>query len=187
MFGKSNIHKQMHIAATFLVAAICLLSCSTKEETVPPIDRKTRATLHAKDVKTLVSDSGIVRYRVYAKEWLVFDKAEEPNWDFPQGIILERFNPQMEVDAEINSKYANYLTDKKLWNLKDSVNATNLDGEHFECDQLFWDEKEERIYSNGKIKITKKDRIIYGKGFESNQTLTKYTIRKPEGIFPINE
>ncbi len=188
MYVKNNkTHNHLHIAATIFVAAICLLSCTSKEETVPAIDRSKRPTLHAKDVQTLVSDSGVVRYRVNTAEWMVYDKAEEPNWEFPLGIRLERFTPRMDVDAEMQSKYAIYFTDKKLWDLKDSVNATNLEGEHFECDQLFWDERGERIYSNGKIKITKKDRVIYGQGFESNQTLTKYTIRRPEGIFPINE
>lgn len=169
------------------MAAICLLSCSEKEETVPTIDRASRPSLHAMDVQTLVSDSGVVRYRVNTKEWLVYDKKEEPYWDFPVGLRLERFDPNMKVDAEIQSKYAIYQTNLKLWDLRDSVVATNLEGEHFECNQLFWDEKAERIYSNGEIKIKKKDRIIFGKGFESNQTLTKYTIQKPEGIFPINE
>jgi hypothetical protein len=67
------------------------------------------------------------------------------------------------------------------------VKATNLDGEHFECDQLFWDENTEKVYSDSRVKITQKDKIITGYGFESNQALTKYTIRKPEGIFPLSE
>lgn len=180
-------YNKLNIAAAIFAAAISLLSCKEKVETVPPIDRTQYPTLHAKDVQTLVSDSGVVRYRVNTQEWMVFDKAEEPYWDFPNGLRLERFNPNMKVDAELQSNYAIYQTDKKLWDLRDSVKAMNLDGEHFECDQLFWDERAERIYSNGKIKITKKDRIIYGQGFESNQTLSKYTIRKPEGIFPIKD
>lgn len=170
-----------------MAAICCFYSCSKEEPPVVIEDRAKRPTLHAKDIQTLVSDSGVVRYRVNSPEWMVFDKAESPYWEFPSGILLERFTPQMKVDAEIKSKYAHYLTNDKLWDLRDSVKAMNLDGEHFECDQLFWDERAERIYSNGKIKITKKDRVIIGQGFESNQTLTKYTIRRPEGIFPIKE
>lgn len=183
-----SFHKRIgHIAAASIVAAICLLSCTKDNDLVPAIERSKRPSLHALDVQTLVSDSGVVRYRVNTKEWYVYDKAEKPYWDFPNGLRLERFNPEKKVDAEIQSKYAIYLTEEKLWDLRDSVNAVNLEGEHFECDQLFWDEKAERIYSNGKIKITQKERIIYGKGFDSNQTLTKYTIKNPEGIFPVNE
>ncbi len=186
---KQNIFHNglIRIAAAVFVAAICLLSCSDDKDYVPSMERSKRPSLHALDVQTLVSDSGVVRYRVNTKEWFVYDKAEEPYWDFPVGLHLERFDPQMKVDAEIRSKYAIYKTEPKLWDLRDSVKAVNLEGEQFECDQLFWDEKAERVYSNGRIKITQKDRVIYGKGFDSNQTLTKYTIKSPEGIFPIKE
>ena len=136
-------------------------------------DPSTTARLTATDVTTLVSDSGITRYRVDAKVWKVFDRVEDPYWDFPEGIHFDRFDPDMNVDAEIESKKAVYYTTRKFWDLKDSVHAMNLKGEHFECDQLFWDEKAERVYTNGKVKITQQDKIIYGKGFESNQTFTK--------------
>jgi len=184
---KNNHNGSFSIAAAIIVAAICLLSCTEKMDSVPAVERSKRASLHALDVQTLVSDSGVVRYRVNTKEWFVYDKAEDPYWDFPSGLRLERFDPQKNVDAEIQSNYAIYKTEPKLWDLRDSVKAVNLEGEQFECDQLFWDEKAERVYSNGKIKITQKDRVIYGKGFDSNQTLTKYTIKNPEGIFPIRE
>ena len=179
--------KLRHITAAF-VAVICLfVSCSEPKEVVEVQERSSMARLSATDVVTLVSDSGVTRYRVNAKVWKVFDKAEDPYWDFPEGIHFDRFDPNMNVDAEIESKIAIYYTDRKLWDLRDSVHAMNLEGEHFECDQLFWDESLEKVYSNGKIKITQKDKIIYGQGFESNQTFTKYVIKKPEGIFPIEE
>lgn len=169
--------------------AICFFfSCSEGNEVVDiSSDPSTTARLTATDVTTLVSDSGITRYRVDAKVWKVFDRVEDPYWDFPEGIHFDRFDPDMNVDAEIESKKAIYYTTRKFWDLKDSVHAMNLKGEHFECDQLFWDEKAERVYTNGKVKITQQDKIIYGKGFESNQTFTKYVIKKPEGIFPIED
>ena len=37
------------------------------------------------------------------------------------------------------------------------------------------------------IRIEQPDRIITGHGFESNQQMTVYTIRKPEGIFYVDE
>lgn len=175
------------VATILSMVAIFLFSCSEKHEVVEVVERSISPRLHALDVATLVSDSGITRYRVNAKEWLVFDKAEEPYWDFPKGIHLERFDSALNVDAEVKSKYAIYYTNKKLWDLRDSVHAMNLQGEHFETNQMFWSEKEELIFSSEKIKITQADKIITGTGFESNQTFTKYVIKKPEGIFPIKE
>lgn len=117
----------------------------------------------------------------------MFDKADTVYWDFPKGIRLEKFDEQMKVDAELQSKYAIYYKDLKLWDLRDSVVALNLEGEKFECEQLFWNQETEKVYSDGKIRITQQDKIIDGMGFESNQSLTKYTILKPVGVFPISD
>lgn len=179
----------LHTAVTFWVTVVCIfLSCSDKNEQVDFVmDRENTPSLKATEVATLVSDSGITRYRINAAEWLIYDWAEVSYWDFPKGIRLEKFDENLNVVAEIQSDYAIYYDKKKLWDLRDNVKAMNLDGERFECDQLFWDENTEKVYSDSKIKILQKDKTIEGKGFESNQTLTKYVIKNTIGIFPISD
>lgn len=150
-------------------------------------DRAKIPSLRALDVHTVISDSGVTRYRMNAGEWLVFDRAEEPYWDFPKGIRLEKFTPQMEIDAELKSKYAIYFEKKKFWELRDSVHAKNLNGEHFECESLFWDQMSETVYSEDTITIRQANKTIVGKGFKSNQSLTEYEIRNVTGVFPVSE
>ncbi|MDE6341366.1 MAG: hypothetical protein K2K93_03530 [Muribaculaceae bacterium] len=53
--------------------------------------------------------------------------------------------------------------------------------------QLFWDQRRNRLYSDSFIHIETPDRMLEGIGFESNDRLTKYTIKHPTGIFPVNE
>ncbi len=188
-FLKSFKYKQIHITVAIVAAVMCFVtSCAEKTEQVEAItDRATTPSLRATEVSTVVSDSGVTRYRMNTPEWLIYDRAEVPYWDFPQGIHLEKFDTDLNVDAEIHSKYAIYYDKKRLWDLRDSVTAINLEGERFECNQLFWNEISERVYSDDSIKITQKDKIIKGLGFESNQSLTKYVIRRPIGIFPLEE
>ena len=173
----------------FVFVMGCLFfACAEKQEKVDAItDRSNTPSLRAMEVTSVISDSGITRYRVKTPEWLIFDQAEVPYWKFPKGIRLEKFDSQLNVDSELQSNYAIYYDKKKLWDLRDSVQAMNAIGERFECDQLFWDENAERVYSDSKIKITRKSQILEGVGFESNQDLTNYTIQNPTGTFPITE
>ena len=186
---KSLKYNYIHIIVVAFATAICFLaSCSDRAEKVEAItDRANTPSLRAIEVLTVISDSGVTRYRINAKEWEIYDQAEVPYWDFPKGIWLEKFNTQLDVEAEIQSDYAIYYDKKRLWDLRDNVKAVNQEGEQFECDQLFWDENTETVYSDSRIKITQKDKIIEGIGFESNQSLTKYMIRRPTGIFPMSE
>ena len=150
-------------------------------------DRKSMAVLEAEDVMTIVSDSGVTRYRIKAPKWRVYDKADTPHWEFPDGIFLEKFNLQMESDATIEADYAYYDEPAQLWMLKGNVKALNLNGEQFEAPLLYWSQKEERVYSDSSIVITRESSIIKGVGFRSNQSMTQYTILKPTGVIPIEE
>ena len=80
-----------------------------------------------------------------------------------------------------------YYNKLELWKLNDNVKAINLSGEQFLTNELFWDQKKEKVYSDSAIKIIQSDKIIEGFGFESNQTFTKYIIRHPKGVIPIDK
>lgn len=150
-------------------------------------DRSTMPIIHATEITTLISDSGVTRYRISAPSWDDFDKSSLPHWEFNNGIHLEKFNIDLKVDANIHSQYARFNKNEQLWELRGKVKAINLQGELFETEQLFWNQRDERIYSDSLIKITQISHIITGIGFESNQSMTKYVIKKPQGIFPISE
>lgn len=63
----------------------------------------------------------------------------------------------------------------------------SLQGEHFETSQLFWDQKQEKVYSDKFMRIEQEDKIITGIGFESNQDMTQYKIFNSQGIFPVSD
>ena len=150
-------------------------------------DRAAMPKLRASDIITVVSDSGITRYRIATPEWNIYDRAEKPYWEFPKGIHLEKFDENLNVDANIRSKYAKYLENDQLWELRDSVRMINVEGELFETEQVFWDEKTQKVYSDVHVRITQTTKIINAIGFESNQQMTKYVLRETTGIFPVEE
>jgi len=91
------------------------------------------------------------------------------------------------VDANVHCEYAKFLEKEKIWELKGNVRATNIKGELFETEQLFWNQRTEKIYSDSLVTITQEDYIINAQGFESNQQMTKYTWKQTQGIFPVEE
>ena len=180
------------IAQVVLLILLCTTVASCRKRSIKlraeaVSDRKTMAVLEAEDVMTIVSDSGVTRYRIKAPKWRVYDKADTPYWEFPDGIFLEKFNLQLESDATIEADYAYYNEPAQLWMLKGNVKALNLNGEQFEAPLLYWSQKEERVYSDSSIVITREASIIKGVGFRSNQSMTQYTILKPTGVIPIKE
>lgn len=187
--GKTN---NMGITTTIIVVVMLLLftaSCSKEkaETVVVAFDPERTYTMKATDVSTLISDSGITRYRLKAKEWLVFGKAADPHWYFPEGIYIEKFDTLFHTEASVKADTAYYYDKKGLWELIGNVEVESLQGERFETSQLFWNQKDEKVYSDKYIRIEQADKIITGIGFESNQNMTQYKIFNSQGIFPINE
>ena len=188
--NKIHYYYTKRIICILLVLVCISVSCTRRDvrlRSEAVTDRASIAVLEASDVTTIISDSGVVRYRIKAEMWKIFDKADTPYWEFPNGIYLEKFNLNLESDATIEADYAHYNEPDQLWLLPGNVKALNLDGETFETPLLYWDQKAESVYSDSSIVITRENSIIKGIGFRSNQSLTKYTILQPTGVFPLKE
>ena len=110
-------------------------------------DRATIPVLEAYDVNTLISDSGITRYRIVAPKWTMYDKATPSYWEFEQGIYLEKFDEELNVNASLKADYAHYNETDQLWRLLGNVHALNLEGEEFDTQELYWSQKQEKVYS----------------------------------------
>ena len=180
------------ITTIFVVVVMLLLftaSCNgdNKEVVVVAFDPETTYTLRTTDYTTQFSDSGITRYRAIAKEFLKFDKAKEPFSYFPEGIYVEKFDTLFNIEASLKADTAYNYEKKGLWKLIGNVRVENLEGKKFETSLLFWDQKEEKVYSDKYIRIQEDDKFITGIGFESNQNMTQYKIFNSQGVFPVSE
>ena len=179
----------IRIASVLLALAMIFIACHREavrqeEETLP---REQVPAMITDSVTTLISDSGVTRFRIESPQWLVFDKTEPPYQEFPKGIYLEQFDEELNVQASLKADYAHYHEAAQIWTLRGNVHALNRKGEQFDTPELKWDQKEHRVYSDSSIHITREKSIIEGIGFESNEEMSKYTILNPTGVFPIKE
>lgn len=202
-----QLNNKRHIILSIAIIWVAILffpSCHRKEVKLRMdaiSNREAMPVLDAQQVTTLISDSGITRFRITAVEWQMYDRATPPYWEFPKGIYLEQFDNMLNTSATLRADYAYYNNQEELWHLTGNVYATNVNGEQFETPELFWEQKTERVYSDSAITIIQpptpaaiqakgedaKGTIIKGIGFESNQEMTKYTIRRPTGIFSVDD
>lgn len=150
-------------------------------------ERDSLPVMDTKGVMTLISDSGVTRYRINTEEWLVFDKKNPSYWAFEKGIYLENFDSVFNVEASIKSDTAYYYDKQKLWKLISNVHIQNLKGEKFDTNLLYWDQNKHRVYSDERVRIEQPDQIIYAIGFESDEQLNKYRFFKTEGIFYVDD
>lgn len=188
-----NVVKLKHISITIAMAVMVMLllfsSCSGRNKGMGEAitERDSLPVMDTKGVTTLISDSGVTRYRINAEEWLVFDRKSPPYWAFEKGVYLEKFDSLFQIEASIEADTAYFYNKEELWKLMGNVHIQNLKGEKFDTELLYWDQRKQKVYSDRFIRIEQPDRIITGRGFDSNQQMTVYTIHQPEGIFYVDE
>lgn len=68
-------------------------ACSGREKMLGKAitERDSLPVLDTRGVTSLVSDSGVTRYRINTEEWLVFDRKEPPYWAFEKGVYLRNW------------------------------------------------------------------------------------------------
>lgn len=190
MFLQGLSLRNKSIAVALWATVILFLSPSCKREKTDYLpnfnSRDSVPGMRADSIVTLISDSGRIRYKVITDAWLVYDQATDPYWFFPEKIYFERFDDSLRIESIVKSDTARYYTKRKLWELKNNVEVMNLSGEKFETPLLYWDQNSHRIYSDSFIRIEQKGSISIGYGFESNESLTKYSILNNKGDFPLD-
>ena len=144
-------------------------------------------TMMTRDVETLISDSGVTRYRINTPVWYMYDEVQEPYWKFPEGLKLVKFDNFFRTEATVDADSATYFKNKQVWRLDGNVNISNVMNEKFLTQQLYWDQRGHKLYSDSFIHIERTDRVLEGYGFESNEQMTRYTIKRVSGIFPASE
>lgn len=180
------------ITTTFAVVVMLLLfmaSCGkeTKEVVEVAFDPENTYTMKSTDVTSLISDSGITRYRMNAKEWLVFGKAKEPYYYCPEGVYVEKFDSLFNVQASVKADTAYYWDKKGLCKLIGNVCVVSQDGRKLNTTILFFDQKADRIHTDEYFELEIGEKIMTGIGFTSKQDLSKYKIYNSQGTFLVSE
>ena len=125
------------------LAAIGLmfLGCSeVQEHTAPAIhDRDSVSVMTSYGVNTLISDSGVIKYKIVTERWDVNVVKNPSCWTFEKGVFFEQFDEKFHVQAYIQADTAWYFDQKKLWHLRGRVRIRNINGLVYESEELFWD------------------------------------------------
>ena len=169
----------------FLIGAV---GCKEekKVDVAASLNPKRMATMTTKNVSTLISDSGVIQYKIVSPLWQVFDEADTPYWIFPKGLFLQKYDPYFHVIATVAADSAKYFKNQRLWKLMGNVEMTKVPKDLFQSQELFWDQRTGKIYSDSFIHIETATHVLEGMGFISNDKLTDYRVVDPQGIFPVN-
>jgi LPS export ABC transporter protein LptC len=133
------------------------------------------------------TDSGALRARLFAPLVSHF-KSGKPRVEMAKGLkvyfyaVGDSKKPGSELRADYGIKYE--LQQQVI--LKGDVVVVNQDHDTLNTELLVWDELHRTISSDKPVRIRKKDEILTGEGFESNEDFSKYKLFHITGILKRN-
>ena len=170
----------------FLVGLVCWLGSCTeqKSHTAPAVrDRDSASMMTSYGVNTLISDSGVIKYRIVTERWDVNTVKNPPRWTFEKGIFMEQFDEKFHIEGYIQADTAWYYDQQKLWELRGRVYIRNLNGLIFRSEELFWDGIRHEFYSHKFSRVITPERTMEGTYFRSDEHMTHYEVSNSVGSF----
>lgn len=137
-------------------------------------------------VSKLISDSGVIRYKVVAEEWRVYDRTNPSRHYFPKGLLMERFNPKFHIEMFITADTA-YWYGENLWELRGRVKVWNEDGSVYTSSLLYYDMRRHEFYSNVHAHFKSPDREVDCSSFSSDENMRHYSLTNVRATFPLPE
>ncbi len=164
------------------------VSCKNDIETINALNNEIKLPDQSGfNIEITYTDSGKIQGKIYAPEVNKFDRGEEPYAEFPKGMKVVFYDSLERPTSFIKANYAVYYEKKQLWEARNQVVAENqANHDKLETEQMFWDQKEEKIYSEKFTRITNADGISYGEGgFESRQDMSKWRLKGSSGTLNV--
>ena len=175
----------MHIIIICVLLALFASACQeTVEHTAPAIrDRDSASVMTSWGVNTLISDSGVIKYRIVTERWDVNAVKHPSRWTFDKGLFLEQFDEKFHIQAYIQCDTAYYYDQLHLWELRSRVRVRTKEGLRFTSEQLFWDESRHELYSYVFSRLVTPERTLQGSFFRSDERMTHYLVTNSRGSF----
>ncbi len=178
---------RQYIISCTLLSVVLLTSCEENDIA------KVKAMFDEKEVDVEVADSVQFIYKEdqYARAVVTGKTVKrytrtQNKLEFTDGLIV-RFYDQLKLISVLKADFAENNDSEQKVLVSGNVYMESAKYEHMETQELTWDMRAKRVYTDKAIKIRTPDHIIYGVGFDSDEDFSNYTIRKVNGIVSVSD
>ena len=167
----------------FLLLNIVFYSCSNNPELVKGFIAKGNLPIEKiEGAEMLHTENGELKVKIFATTIKRF-KDIQPQLVFSNGIEVIFYNDSSSIKSILKASNAEMDEINKIMTASKNVILTSSDGKKLETEELIWDEKINKIYTDKKVIISTEKEVIEGDGFESNPDFSEYSISKIHGTF----
>lgn len=168
------------MVASLVGGAILLFSCSGGKKT-GEINMQTMITQQSDTLTMVYTKNGVKEYRFWTPLMERYEFARDPYMEFRRGINIITFDSLGGDNSKMRADYAIFYEKRELWEARGNVVGESADGRKLYTQQLFWDQRIDKVYSNVDCRIVDGEDEFVGEGFESDGEFKEWVFRESEG------
>lgn len=180
---------KMHKAIfAWIILGVLLASCRYEPpETLPDVLLQGADLELLEGVEILYSDSAMVKVRVTGPLMYYYTGSADLRQEFPQGVEVSFLDRLGQPTSVLTARYGIRKENAGLIIVRDSVVWQSAQGERLTTDELTWDERRQKVYTDHFVVVTRPDEILYGRGFEADQDFRNITMKAVEGRVKVED
>lgn len=168
------------MVASLVGGAILLFSCSGAPAS-KELNMETMITQQSDTLTMINSTNGQKEYRFWTPLMERYEFAKDPYMEFRYGINIITYDSLGGEASRLRADYAIFYEKRELWETRGNVVGKSADGRELYTQQLFWDQKIDKVYSNVDSKIIDGYDEFVGEGFESDSEFKEWVFKESEG------
>lgn len=179
----------IRLTATAAAVAFIVYSCQGKLGEAKSLKIDETPVQTVRDMFVVQSENGMMQMRASADLMEKYERDTLTYELFPEGFAVYAYTDEGLLETEIvadNAKHMKYKDGRETWEAFGNVVVKNLiKQEVMETDTLYWDQKNEMIYTHCYVKLYSPDGFMQGYGMESDQRARNSVIFNPFNSYGI--
>jgi LPS export ABC transporter protein LptC len=171
-----------------LLAATMLFSCENDMMSVIKLSSKDSIPdVSINNVNVKQSEMGRLTLELTASKMISY-QTHEAYTEFPNGLRIVFFDSIMQPKTELTANYGISWDARRTMEARGNVVVRNFEKkEQLNTESLLYDRNAKKVSTNDFVKITTPDRIIMGKGMQSDELFDNWVIRDVSGTIYVDE
>lgn len=186
-----STHKKLLTA--LLAGCFVLYGCENDLKDLNNPNDKRTAMEEGHMIETYLSQNGKVKGKLTAPLMYRFQgrnntAADSSYIEFPKTLHVDFYNDSLVKESQLDARYGKLREWENKVFLKDCVVVINvLRGDTLRCEELWWDQNQQKFYTNKPARYSQKDKFVnYGKnGLEAKQDLSDLVFYDNSGTLPV--
>jgi LPS export ABC transporter protein LptC len=170
-----------------LLLGVMLFSCENDINVINSLKiDEGKAVESTYNVEMTITDSGRVVMLMKSPQ---IDKyfVNREYMEMPKGIHIIFYDSIGGIRSTLDADYAISYSGSKIMEAKNNVVAVNNEGKTLYTEELIWDQRKHRIYTENEVKIVTEKEILFGDGLTADENFSNWQISHPRGDIQVDD